>query len=195
MIMEEKNGLPILPFKSDGKWAAWLDKNHAKSGGVWILIPKKATGIPTVTYEEAIFSALCYGWIDGQRSGLDETSYLQKFSPRRPRSLWSKINRERIAALIEAGRMRPAGAAAVESAKRNGQWDAAYDSPRNMAVHPELQAALDKSKAASAFFATLDSTNRYAILWRIQTAKKPETRTRRIQVILAMLKKKERIYP
>jgi uncharacterized protein YdeI (YjbR/CyaY-like superfamily) len=195
MTMEEKKGLPILPFKSDATWTAWLEKNHAKSKGVWIRIPKKATGLATVSYEEAIFCALCYGWIDGQRSGLDENSYLQKFSPRGPRSLWSKINRERIAALDKSGRMRPAGAAAVERARRNGQWDAAYDSPKNAVVDPEFQAALDKSKSAAAFFATLNSANRYAILWRLQTAKKPETRTRRIQVILAMLKKKEKIHP
>ncbi|MEO6096376.1 MAG: YdeI/OmpD-associated family protein [Fibrobacteria bacterium] len=142
-----------------------------------------------------MLTALCFGWIDGQKAGGDETAWLQKFTPRGSRSVWSKLNRERVAELIDTGRMRPSGAAAVERAKKSGQWDAAYDTPKTASVPPEFQAELDKSKSASAFFANLNSANRYAMLWRIQTAKQPETKARRIQTFIAMLKRKEIRYP
>ncbi|MDB5050359.1 MAG: hypothetical protein JWO30_3430 [Fibrobacteres bacterium] len=190
-----KSGLPVLAFKSDKDWSAWLKKNHAKSTGLWIRLPKKATGTATVSYDEAVETALCYGWIDGQKSGESDSAWLQRFSPRGPRSIWSKINRDRVAKLVKTGRMMSAGAAAVERAKQGGQWEAAYDSPKGAAVSPEFQVELDKSKAATAFFATLNGANRYAILWRIQTAKKPETKARRIREFIAMLEKKEKLYP
>ncbi len=193
--IETKSGLPILAFKGDRQWAAWLEKNHAKSKGLWVRLARKAAAPASLTYDQAVLTSLCYGWIDGQKAAGDEASWLQKFTPRGARSIWSKINRDKVAALIKAKRMRPAGSAAVERAREGGQWEAAYDSPKGSAVPPEFQAELDKSGAAAEFFATLNKTNRYAILWRIQTAKKPETRARRIQTFIAMLKRKEKLYP
>jgi uncharacterized protein YdeI (YjbR/CyaY-like superfamily) len=187
--------LPILPFERQKDWVVWLEKNHATSSGVWIKLARKASGIQSVTYDEALEVALCYGWIDGQRKSYDETSFLQKFTPRGPRSIWSKINTEKALRLIESGRMKPAGLKAVESAKQDGRWDAAY-APQSKAVAPDdLQAELDRNAKAKAFFATLDSRNRYAILHRIHTAKKAETRARRIEQFIRMLEKKEKIYP
>jgi uncharacterized protein YdeI (YjbR/CyaY-like superfamily) len=152
------------------------------------------TGVASVSYSDAVNTALCYGWIDGQKAG-GEASWVQKFTPRAKRSIWSKVNRERVAALIKAGRLRAAGEAEVERAQKDGRWEAAYDSPRTSAVPPDFQAALDKSKTAAAFFATLNSANRYAILWRLQTAKKPETRAKRLADFIAMLKRKEKPHP
>lgn len=197
---DSKGGLPILEFKTDRLWDAWLARNHEASKGVWLRITRKAAGGEgaagtPLSYDQAVLTALCHGWIDGQKAAGDASAWLQKFTPRGHRSVWSKLNRERVAALIEAGRMRPAGMAAVERAKRGGQWDAAYDTPKTAAVSPEFQAELDKSKAAAAFFATLNSVNRYAMLWRIQTAKKPETKSQRIKTFIAMLKRKEKLYP
>jgi uncharacterized protein YdeI (YjbR/CyaY-like superfamily) len=209
---ETKGGLLILDFKTDSHWDAWLARNHAESKGIWLRISRKTPSGTTkrsgeantagkadknapLAYDQAVLTALCHGWIDGQKAAGDASAWLQKFTPRGVRSVWSKLNRERIAALSEAGRMRPAGEAAVERAKRGGQWDAAYDTPKTSTVSPEFQAELDKSKTAAVFFATLNATNRYAILWRIQTAKKPETKTRRIQTFIAMLKRKEKIHP
>jgi uncharacterized protein YdeI (YjbR/CyaY-like superfamily) len=158
-------------------------------------IAKKTGKLKTVTYAEAVEVALCYGWIDGQGKGLDESAYLQKFTPRGPRSIWSKINRTKAEALIKSGRMQPAGRAAIDRAKKNGQWDAAYDSHRTAAVPADLQAVLDQNSKAKAFFATLDSANRYAILFRLQTAKKPETRARRLEQFVRMLENHEKLYP
>jgi uncharacterized protein YdeI (YjbR/CyaY-like superfamily) len=187
--------LPILPFERQKDWAVWLEKNHATSSGVWLKLARKASGIQSVTYEEALEVALCYGWIDGQRKSHDETSFLQKFTPRGPRSIWSKINTEKALRLIESGRMKPAGLKAVESARRDGRWDAAYASQSKAAVPDDLQAALDRNAKANAFFATLDSRNRYAILHRIHIAKKAETRTRRIEQFVRMLESEQKIYP
>jgi uncharacterized protein YdeI (YjbR/CyaY-like superfamily) len=186
--------IPVKLFKSQKDWTTWLNKNHAKSAGIWLQIAKKTGNVKTVTYAEAVEVALCYGWIDGQGKGLDESAYLQKFTPRGPRSIWSKINRTKARELIKSGRMQPAGLAAVDRAKQNGRWDAAYDSHRTAAVPADLQAALDQNSKAKAFFATLDSTNRYAILFRLQTAKKPETRARRLEQFVRMLENHERIY-
>lgn len=191
----ELAGLPILPFKSQKAWSTWLDKNHAKSTGLWLKIAKKDSGIASVTYAEALDVALCYGWIDGQKYSFDAACFLQKFTPRGPRSIWSKINRDKVLALIESGQMKPAGLKAIEVAKQNGRWDAAYDSHRTATVPADLQAALDGNPKAKAFFATLKSNNRYAILFRIQTAKKAETREKRIKQFIEMLEKKEVIYP
>ncbi len=187
--------LPVLFFERQKDWAIWLNKNHATSSGVWLRLAKKASGIKSVTYDEALEVALCYGWIDGQKKSHDETSWLQKFTPRGPKSIWSKINTEKSLRLIESGQMKPAGLKAVESAKQDGRWDAAY-APQSKAVVPsDLQAELDRNVKAKAFFATLDSRNRYAILHRIHTAKKAETRAKRIGQFIRMLEKKEKLYP
>jgi uncharacterized protein YdeI (YjbR/CyaY-like superfamily) len=187
--------ISILPFESQKDWAAWLAKNHATSSGVWLKLARKASGIKSVTYDEALEVALCYGWIDGQRKSHDETSFLQKFTPRGPRSIWSKINTEKAQRLIETGKMKPAGMKAVESAKEDGRWDAAYASQSKAVAPDDLQIALDRNAKAKAFFATLDSRNRYAILHRIHTAKKSETRAKRIEQFVRMLENKEKIYP
>ncbi len=187
--------LPVRLFNTKKEFATWLDKHHAKSSGVWLQIAKKTGKVKTVTYAEAVEAALCYGWIDGQGKGLDESAWLQKFTPRGSRSIWSKINRTKAEELIKSGRMKPAGLAAIEQAKRNGRWDAAYDSHSTAAVPDDLQAALDQNPKAQAFFATLDSTNRYAILFRLQTAKKAETRARRLEQFVRMLEKHEKLHP
>ena len=187
--------LEMLPFKSPKAWAAWLDKNHAKSAGVWLKLAKKATGIASVNYAEALDVALCYGWIDGQKKSFDESWWLQKFTPRGPRSIWSNINREHVARLIKDGQMKPAGLKAIEAAKADGRWDAAYESQSKATVPDDLQAELDKRPQAKAFFTTLNSTNRYAILFRLHTAKKAETRAKRLAQFVEMLEKGETIHP
>src|SRR6266536_3230698 len=174
--MDVKAGLPIIRFESAVDWAAWLEANHAQSPGVWIEIAKTGGPQPTVTYPEALDVAICFGWIDGQKaSSVDDAHWLQKFTRRGQRSKWSKVNRQKATALIEQGRMRPAGLAEVERAQQDGRWDAAYDSPGTATVPDDLQQALDSRPEAAAFFATLNSRNRYAILYRIQDAKRPET--------------------
>lgn len=187
--------LPILLFETQADWKAWLDENHATQPGVWLRLAKKGSGLKSVNYTEAVEAALCFGWIDGQARGFDELSHVQRFTPRRPNSKWSKINRGRAETLIASGRMRPAGMKAIEQAKQNGQWEAAYDSPRTATTPPDFQAELDKDPEARAFFEALDSRNRFAILYRIQTAVKAETRARRIQKLILMLKNREKLYP
>jgi uncharacterized protein YdeI (YjbR/CyaY-like superfamily) len=187
--------LPTLPFESKEKWAAWLAKQHDKSAGVWLKLAKKDSGIASVTYEEALDVALCYGWIDGQKRGLDDKYWLQKFTPRGPKSIWSKINTEKAEKLIASGQMKPAGLKAVEAARQDGRWEAAYSSQKNISVPEDFQAALEKNKKAKAYFATLNSANRYAILFRIQTAKKTETRAKRIQQFIEMLERGEKLHP
>jgi uncharacterized protein YdeI (YjbR/CyaY-like superfamily) len=193
--METKQNLPILAFASQKKWEEWLTKNHSISKGLWLKIAKKGSETSTVNYAQALESALCYGWIDGQKGPLDEEFWLQKFTPRGPRSKWSKINREKTDALIESGRMKPAGLAEIEKAKADGRWEAAYDSQSKASVPEDLQRELDANPDAAAFFATLDSANRYAILYRVQEAKKPETRARRIEKFIGMLKRGEKVHP
>jgi len=186
----------VLPFATAAEWEAWLRAHHETvTAGVWIKFARKASGIPTVTYGEALQVALRFGWIDGQARGHDESWYLQRFTPRRARSIWSKRNRDFATALIEAGEMEPAGLREVERAKADGRWEAAYDAPSTATVPDDLQAALDANPAATEFFAGLDRQNRYAILHRVQTAKRPETRARRIEKFVAMLAAGERIYP
>ena len=187
--------IPIVSFETKTKWADWLAKQHDKSAGVWVKLAKKGSGIPSMTYDEALDIALCYGWIDGQKGGVDEKYWLQKFTPRGPKSMWSKINVAKAEKLIASGEMKPAGLKAIEAAKQDGRWDAAYESQKNIAVPDDFQAELDNNKKAKAFFATLNSVNRYAILFRIQTAKKAETRTKRIRQFVEMLEKGEKIYP
>jgi uncharacterized protein YdeI (YjbR/CyaY-like superfamily) len=182
-------------FEHQQAWADWLDKNHAMSTGLWLRLAKKAAGLKSVSYAEAVEVALCYGWIDGQTKSYDESSWLQKFTPRGAKSIWSKINREKAERLIKNGQMKPAGLQAVESAKQDGRWDRAYDSPSNATVPDDFQAELDKNTKAKAFFATLNNTNKYAILFRIQTAKKAETRAKRIRQFIDMLEKNEKLYP
>lgn len=189
-----KPELPTLTFASQSKFADWLAKNHDKSDGIWMKLAKKDSGIATVTYIEAIDIALCYGWIDGQKNSFDEKYFLQKFTPRRPKSIWSKINVEKVERLIKSGQMKPAGLKAIEAAKADGRWAQAYDSTKNMSVPEDFQKALDKNKKAKAFFATLNRVNQYAILFRIQNAKKTETRERRIKQFVEMLEKNEKIY-
>jgi uncharacterized protein YdeI (YjbR/CyaY-like superfamily) len=182
-----KDDLPLMPFESAAAWESWLEAFHAESAGVWLQIAKKATGIPTVTYAEAVEVALCYGWIDGQKASHDADYFLQRFTPRRPRSKWSKINVDKVAELAKTGRMRPAGIAEVEAAKADGRWEAAYGGMATIAVPDDLQAALDANPAARDFFATISRTNRYAVLYRIHDAKRPETRAKRIAMIVEML--------
>jgi uncharacterized protein YdeI (YjbR/CyaY-like superfamily) len=193
--MAAADDLEIRPFPSAETWEEWLRQHHETVPGVWIKFAKKASGVPTVTYLEALHVALRFGWIDGQARSLDDAFYLQRFTPRRARSIWSKRNRDFATALIEAGRMEPAGLREVERAKADGRWDAAYDAPSSATVPDDLQAALDADPAAAAFFADLNSQNRYAILHRVQTAKKPETRARRIETFVAMLAAGEKLYP
>ena len=193
--MTVKPELPIMPFASREAWEAWLEEEHATSDGLWLKIAKKGSGIETVTFAEALDAALCYGWIDSQRGGFDERFFLQRFTPRRPRSKWSQVNREKVAKLMEAGRMRPAGLREVEWAKADGRWDAAYE-PQSAATVPEdLRLELEKNEGAREFFETLDRANRYAMLHRIQDAKKPETRARRIAQYVEMLAEGKKLYP
>ena len=186
---------PVIAFGSQAAWEAWLADHHSTSGGVWVKIAKKATGIPTVTHADALEVALCYGWIDGQRNRFDDRWFLQRFTPRRPRSNWSKVNRGKVERLLQEGRMQPAGLREVERARVDGRWEAASDAPSTATVPPDLQQALDEHPAAAAFFATLNSQNRFAVLHRIADAKRPETRARRIQKYVAMLDEGTVLYP
>ncbi len=192
--MKKENNLPILPFENKKKWADWLAKQHDKSTGVWLKLGKKGTGIPSVTYEEALDVALCYGWIDGQKKGFDDQYWLQKFTPRGPKSIWSKINTEKAERLIASGEMKPSGLKAIEAAKQDGRWGEAYESQKNISIPEDFQSALEKNKKAKAFFATLNSANRYSFLFRIQTAKKAETRAKRISQFVEMLERGEKFH-
>lgn len=193
--MSVKHDVPILTFASRDAWAAWLAEQHATSNGVWLKIAKKNAGIASVSYAEALDVALCYGWIDGQKGKFDDDYWLQRFTPRKPRSKWSEINCRKATELIEQGAMRPAGLREVERAKADGRWATAYAPQRTATVPDDFQRELAKNDAARAFFATLDSRNRYAILYRIQDAKKPETRARRIAEYVAMLSERKKLYP
>ena len=193
--MAKSTELSTLPFPSKKKWADWLARQHDKSAGVWMKLAKKDSGIPSVTYEEALDVALSYGWIDGQKRGFDDNYWLQKFTPRGRKSIWSKINTEKAERLIADGEMKPAGLKAIEAARQDGRWEAAYTSQKNMDIPEDFQAALAQNGKAKTFFETLNSVNRYAMLFRIQTAKKPETRARRIQQFVEMLARGEKLYP
>lgn len=192
--MAADDGLPKLPFASAAEWERWLEDNHAEAGGVWIEMAKKGTGIESVRYPEVLEGALSFGWIDGRREALDERYFLQRYTPRRPRSRWSRINRDTAERLIAEGRMRPAGLAEVERARADGRWDAAYEGQRRMTVPDDLQRELDARPEAKAFFAQLSSQNRYAILYRLHEAKRPETRARRLATFVAMLDAGEAIH-
>ena len=181
----------ILSFRSARDFRKWLAANHCQSDGIWLRIFKKNSGQPTVTYAEALDEALCFGWIDGQKQLHDERSWRQRFTPRRPKSKWSKINTRHAERLIEAGRMHQAGRSAIDAAKKDGRWTAAYDSPSKATIPEDFLAELRRDKKAKAFFDSLNKVNRYAIAYRLQTAKKPETRQRRMEMILAMLSRGE----
>ncbi len=187
--------LQIMRFKSSSDYRRWLAKNHARSDGIWLRIYKKGAGGASVTYAEALDQSLCYGWIDGQKKPFDENSWLQKFTPRRPKGGWSKINTQHAERLIKSGDMAPAGLEAIEAAKADGRWKAAYDSPGNATPPEDFLKELSKNPSAKAFFETLNKRNTYAIVYRLQTAKKPETRARRMKVILAMLVRGEKFHP
>ena len=186
--------LPILLFAKPADLEAWLEENHAEPDGFWLKVAKKGSGESSVSYAEGLELALCFGWIDSQKRGFDGEYFLQRFTPRRPRGRWSKINREKAEALIAAERMRPAGLAEVEAAKADGRWDAAYEGQRTAEVPADLQRELDASPAAAEFFAGLDSANRYAVIYRLDDAKKPETRERRLRKFVAMLERGEKIH-
>jgi uncharacterized protein YdeI (YjbR/CyaY-like superfamily) len=193
--MTAKPDLPIIAFASSNAWETWLEKHHATANGLWLKIAKKGSGIDTVSYAEALDVALCYGWIDGQKASFDDHHWLQRFTPRRPRSKWSKVNLVKATELIKRGEMKPAGLREVERATQDGRWDAAYDAQSTATVPDDLRREFDKNEVARKFFSTLDSRNRYAILYQIQDAKKPETRARRIERYVAMLNEHKKIYP
>ena len=186
--------LPVVSFESTEAWDAWLTA-HADSPGIWLKIAKKGASGRSISYSDALDVALCHGWIDGQKGRHDDDYWLQRFTPRKPGSNWSKINTERAAALIASGRMRPAGLREVERARADGRWEQAYESQSRVTVPEDLARALAANQRAAAFFATLDSANRYAILYRIGTAKKPETRAKRIGTFVAMLSEHKKIHP
>lgn len=193
--MARKQDLPVLAFASRQAWEAWLDEHHESSDGIWLKFAKKASGIETVSHAQALEEALRHGWIDGQAAKFDDDHWLQRFTPRRPASRWSRINRDKATQLIERGAMTPAGMRQVELAKEDGRWDSAYESQSTAAVPDDLQRELDRHPRARELFTALDSRNRYAILYRVQEAKRPETRARRISRYVAMLDGGETIYP
>jgi uncharacterized protein YdeI (YjbR/CyaY-like superfamily) len=193
-IKTSKPDLPVMTFASRRAWERWLDKHHETSTGIWLKFAKKHSGIPSVYYPEALEVALCYGWIDGLLKRLDDCYYLQRFTPRRPRSKWSKINCSKVAALIESGKMKPAGLRQIEAAKSDGRWDAAYDSARTITVPEDLREALDKNPSAAEFLATISGRNRYSLLYYIHDAKKPETRARRVAHVMKMLSERTMPY-
>ena len=187
--------LEIKSFPSAPVFRDWLASHHRQTDGIWLCFFKKTSGEESLTHSEALDEALCYGWIDGQAKAYDERSWLQRFSPRRPASSWSKINTQHAERLIRAGRMTPAGLKQVEAAKADGRWSAAYDSPRNASPPEDFLKALHKNKKAKAFFTTLNKANIYSITYRLQTAKKPETRQKRLKMILGMLSRGEKFHP
>ncbi len=183
-----KDDTPLIKsFKTASAFGTWLKKNHNTSAGIWMKFFKKNSGVKSITYSEALDEALCWGWIDSQAKTFDEKAYLQRFTPRKRRSIWSKRNRDHVARLVKAGRMQPPGQAQVDAAKTDGRWEAAYDSPKNTKVPPDFLKRLAQNKKAQKFFETLNRTNTYAIAWRLQTAKKPETREKRLRELLQMM--------
>jgi uncharacterized protein YdeI (YjbR/CyaY-like superfamily) len=192
--MELFKDLPVLLFPSQEDWHTWLEDNHDQPQGVWLKHAKKSSGKESVSYQEALEEALCYGWIDSQKQAYDNDYYLQKFTPRGPRSVWSKINVAKVEALIKIGKIQPAGLAAINSAKQDGRWDDAYDSASANKIPEDFLAELDKNPKAKEFFGTLNKADVYAFSWRIQTAKKPETRKARIEKFIEMLSRGERLH-
>ena len=185
--MATADDLPARAFASAAEFEAWLDAEHARAPGLYVRMARKASGIPSVTAAEAVEVALCFGWIDGRGNRVDDVWFTVRFTPRRPRSVWSRKNVETVARLVDEGRMRPAGLAAVEAARSDGRWDRAYAGPATIQVPDDLAAALAAEPSAQASFALLDRTGRYAVLWRVETAASPQTRAKRIAAAVAML--------
>jgi uncharacterized protein YdeI (YjbR/CyaY-like superfamily) len=189
------DSLPVISFESGEAWESWLATEHASSAGVWLKIAKKGSSSQTISYADALAVALCFGWIDGQKGRLDDDFWLQRFTPRKLGSRWSRINTDRAAELIESGRMRPPGQAEVDRARADGRWAAAYASQSTITMPDDLAAELGRNDGARAFFETLNSASRYAILYRVTTARRPETRAQRIATYVAMLARHETLYP
>jgi uncharacterized protein YdeI (YjbR/CyaY-like superfamily) len=193
--MNKDTETPIKSFASSKQWKEWLVMNYSTSNnGIWLRIFKKDSDEATVNYDEALDEALCFGWIDGQKKTYDEKSWLQKFTPRRSKSIWSKRNKTRVAQLIKEKRMQPSGLKEIETAKKDGRWDKAYDSPSQMEIPADFLAILEKDQQAYEFFKTLNKVNSYAIVWRLQTAKKPKTREKRMQIFLKMMKNRQKLH-
>lgn len=192
--MKQSSELPILSFRSQAEWETWLKKNHCECKGIWLRFFKKASGVKGLSYAEARDASLCYGWIDSQVKTYDEVSYIQRFTPRGPRSVWSKLNTEHVVRLTNAGRMTPSGLEKVEAAKKDGRWDAAYASPGNAVIPDDFKKALTGNKKARAFFDGLNKADSYAFITRIQFARKPETRARRISQFVEMLARGEKLH-
>lgn len=190
--MNKLDTTPIIEFETTEAYETWLVENQSNVSGIWIKIFKKDSKRKTITYAEALDVALCYGWIDGQKKAFDEQSWLQKFTPRREKSIWSKVNIGHVERLINEGRMRPAGLRAIEKAKADGNWEKAYDSPSKMTLPEDFLTEISKNKEAETFFLTLNKTNLYSIGFRLQTAKKQETREKRMKQIIEMLAKGEK---
>ncbi|SFS67200.1 YdeI family protein [Paenibacillus sp. BC26] len=194
-MIHKANELPVMFFGEQQSLENWLENNHDTSPGIRLQITKKNSGAVTVSYDEALEIALCYGWVDSQKEKFDEKMWVQRFTPRRAKSIWSKINKDKAELLITSGRMKPSGFKAIEVAKKNGQWDKAYESQSIATIPEDFAIELERSVKAKAFYDTLNSQNKYAILFRIHNAKKQETRAKRIQQFVAMLEKGEKIYP
>lgn len=192
--MATPNELPELTFKTQQQWEEWLKHHHTQTDGVWLIIYKKNTNIPSINYAQALEEALCYGWIDGLKRSKDEVSFLQKFTPRRAKSIWSEINTKHIERLTAAGKMKPAGIAQVEAAKADGRWENAYAAGNKATIPEDFMTALNKNKKAKAFFETLNKNNLFAIYFRLQSAKKPETRAKRIATFVDMLARHEKFH-
>lgn len=193
--MKKADTLPIVSFETQQDWERWLTEHHTETEGLWLKIAKKGAGISSVNYAEALESAICYGWIDGQKASFDDRYWLQKFTPRRAKSIWSKVNCTKALALLAEGRMQQAGLRQVELAQADGRWEAAYESQSKITIPDDFQRELDNNPKAQEFFTTLNSVNRYAILFRIQTAKKPENRSARISTFIEMLANNQKLYP
>lgn len=192
--MKSNPDIQIITFQSQKKWRNWLVKNYAKSNGVWLQLYKKNSGVKSINHEMALDEALCFGWIDGQAKSYDEQSYLQKFTPRRKRSIWSKRNTEKVEQLVKEGKMHSSGLAEIEAAKADGRWARAYDSPANMKIPDDFIKELSKKPKALSFFKTLNKTNTFSITWQLQTAKKPETREKRMKVIIEMMEQGKKFH-
>ncbi len=193
--MKNPDNVPTIAFETQQDWEAWLKEHHADTRGIWLKIAKKEARSPSVSYAEALDSALCYGWIDGQKAAFDDKYWLQKFTPRTAKSIWSKVNCDKAEALIAEGRMQPAGLRQVELAKSDGRWERAYESQSKITIPDDFQSELDKNPKAKDFFNTLDSANRYAFLFRIHAAQKPETRSAKIQKFVEMLNQQQKLHP
>jgi uncharacterized protein YdeI (YjbR/CyaY-like superfamily) len=194
VVSSPAKALPVKRFRTPTAWETWLKKHHESAQGIWVEFAKKDSGLTSITYAEAVELALCYGWIDGQAASVDARLYRQRFTPRRARSKWSKINCAAVERLHALGRLAPAGLRQMEAAKRDGRWDAAYASPSAMTVPDDLQAELDARPRARRFFEQLDGKNRYAILYRLHDARKPETRLRRLEKFVRMLEEGETLH-